>query len=196
VTADFVYDFNSPYAYLAAQRVDDVLPVEVRWRPIAFGVLIGRIGKVPWSLSGPETVAEGKRECERRAAELGLPPLVWPDGWPAENYSIGVLRAALVAERHALLKAFSLAAYRQGFVHGRQLRDPDVLALAAGEAGLDAGALREGIQDPEIKDELRTRTDAAIAEGITGIPTIVLDSGETFWGDDRLEDAARAAGGR
>ena len=194
MTADFVYDFNSPYAYMAAQRVDDVLPVEVRWRPIAFGVLIGRVGKVPWSLSEPETVATGKRECERRATEQGLPPLVWPDGWPAENYSIPVLRAALVAERHGLLKAFSLAAYRQGFVHGRQLRDLDVLADASVEAGLDADALRQGIEAPEIKDELRARTDAAIAEGITGIPTIVLESGEAFWGDDRVDDAAAAAG--
>ncbi len=196
MTADFVYDFNSPYAYLAAHRVDEVMPVAVRWRPIAFGVLIGRIGKVPWSLSDEATVEAGKRECERRAVDQGLPKLVWPDGWPAGNYSIAVLRAALVAERHGLLKAFSLAAYDQGFVHGRQLRDVDVLAEAAQEAGLDEAAVREGVQDPEIKDELRARTDAAIAEGITGIPTIVLAGGETFWGDDRVEDAARAAAGR
>jgi hypothetical protein len=66
VTADFLYDFNSPYAYLAAQRVDDVMPVEVRWRPIAFGVLIRQIGKVPWSLS--EAGDRRGRQARLRAA--------------------------------------------------------------------------------------------------------------------------------
>jgi 2-hydroxychromene-2-carboxylate isomerase len=28
----FYYDFNSPYAYLAAHRVDDVLPVRPAWK--------------------------------------------------------------------------------------------------------------------------------------------------------------------
>ena len=46
----FYYDLSSPYAYLAALRVDDVLPVRPEWRPIAFGVLIRAVGKVPWSL--------------------------------------------------------------------------------------------------------------------------------------------------
>jgi 2-hydroxychromene-2-carboxylate isomerase len=54
----FYYDFNSPYAYLAAHRIDDVLPIRAHWRPIAFGALIRQIGKVPWSLQGdPERSA-------------------------------------------------------------------------------------------------------------------------------------------
>ena len=187
MTARFFYDFNSPYAYLAAQRVDEVLPGSVQWCPIAFGPLIRQIGKAPWSLRpGRET---GMRECEARAQARKLPPLVWPDGWPAENYSIPVLRAALAAERLGGLKAFSLAAFRQTFVHGRQLRETDVILEAAREAGVDEMAVREGLEDPAIKAELRERTDAAIAEGADGIPTVVV-GGRRFWGDDHLEDAA------
>ena len=48
---DFYYDTNSPYAYLAANRVDDVLPVTPEWRPISFGVIVRDTGKVPWSFS-------------------------------------------------------------------------------------------------------------------------------------------------
>ncbi len=36
----FYYDFNSPFAYIAAHRVDDVLPVRPRWQPIAFAFLL------------------------------------------------------------------------------------------------------------------------------------------------------------
>ena len=190
---DFVYDFNSPYAYLAAHRVDALMPVEVTWRPVAFGILIRRIGKVPWSLSDEATVEQGKRECERRVAEAGLPPLRWPEGWPAGNYSLVPLRAAVIAERHDRLRAFSLAAYRQTFVHGRDLRDVGHVVEAAREAGLDAEEIREGVEDPAVKDAVRAWTDGAIAEGITGIPTVVLSGGRHCWGDDRLEDAADAA---
>ena len=192
---DFLYDFNSPYAYLSATRIADVLPGPVRWRPIAFGPLLGQIGKVPWSLSDPPTVEAGRRECERRAAERGLPPLTWGEGWPAQNYSLVVLRAALVADRLGRLEAFSLAAYRRKWADGLDLRELDVVLDAAREAGLDEADVRAGVEDPAVKAELRERTDRAIAEGITGIPTVVLADGRRFWGDDRLEEAAAAAEG-
>ena len=186
--ARFFYDFSSPYAYLAAQRIDEVLPGPVQWSPIAFGALITQTGKVPWSLLDEER-ERGKRECEARAAARKIPRLRWPEGWPRETYSIDVLRAALAAERVGGLRAFSLAAYRQIFVHGRHLRDTDVILEAAREAGVDEDAVRNGMDDPELKAELRARTDAAIAEGIHTIPTVVID-GEHFVGDDHLEDAA------
>lgn len=193
MAVDFLFDFNSPYAYLSAVRIADVMPVEVRWRPIAFGALIGQIGKVPWSLSDPESVRAGKAECERRAAELGLPPLRWGEGWPDENYSLLVLRAAVVADRAGRLPAFALAAFRQNFEHARALRDLDVVLDAAREADVDEHLVRAGVEDSAVKAELRARTDAAIAEGVTGIPTFVLPGGTLIHGDDRLEEAARAA---
>ena len=137
----FFYDFSSPYAYMSAHRVEEVLPVAARWQPIMFGALIRSIGKVPWSMrEGPERDAQ-MRECEQRAAALGL-PLRWPRGWPTETYSVLVLRAALVAEELGLLREFSLAAYRQGLGLGRDLTDLDVVLEAAREAGLDAAVGR------------------------------------------------------
>jgi 2-hydroxychromene-2-carboxylate isomerase len=72
---------------------------------------------VPWSLHpGPERERR-RRECEQRTAALGL-PLRWPAGWPEGNYSILVLRAALVAAEHDRLREFSLAAFRRGLGEG------------------------------------------------------------------------------
>src|SRR5512132_4341660 len=177
----FYYDFNSPYAYLAAHRVDDVLPVRARWEPIAFGALIRQIGKVPWSLQpGPERERR-LGECERRAAALGL-PLRWPDGWPARNYSILVLRAALVAAAHDRLRAFSLAAFRRGLGEGGDLRDLGTVLACAREAGVDPGAVARGVEQSEVKQRLRDATDAAIARGVTGVPTVAVGD-QLFWGD-------------
>jgi len=186
----FYYDFNSPYAYLAAHRVDDVLPVRPRWQPIAFGALIRQIAKVPWSLQpGPERERR-LHDCEQRAAALGL-PLSWPDGWPDRNYSILVLRAALLAAEQDRLREFSLAAFRRGLGEGGDLRDLDTVLACARDAGLDAYAVARGVEQPEIKQRVRDATDSAIARGVTGVPTVAVGD-ELFWGDDRLEDAAAA----
>ncbi len=66
---------------------------------------------------------------------------------------------------------------------------------AASEAGLDRDAVAIGVQTPRIKERLRAVTDEAVALGVTGIPTVAV-GGELFWGDDRLQDAARALAGR
>jgi 2-hydroxychromene-2-carboxylate isomerase len=186
----FYYDFSSPYAYLAAHRVDDVLPVRPRWQPIAFGALIRQIGKVPWSLQGNPARERGQRECEQRTAALGL-PLRWPDGWPDRNYSILVLRAALVAAEHDRLREFSLGAFRRGLGEGGDLRALDTVLACARDAGIDPDAVARGVEKPEVKERLRDATDAAIARGVSGVPTVAVGD-ELFWGDDRLEDAAAA----
>jgi 2-hydroxychromene-2-carboxylate isomerase len=185
----FYFDYSSPYAYLAAMRIGDLLP-DATWRPIAFGALIRQIGKVPWSL-GPGRAA-GVREVEERAAARGLPPVRWPDGWPDESYSLLPLRAALVADEAGRIVPFSLAVYRLVFAEGRTLTDPEPVLQAAAAAGVDPEALRAGVADPAIKARLRANTDEAIARGVTGVPTLAVGD-ELFWGDDRLEEAAAAA---
>jgi 2-hydroxychromene-2-carboxylate isomerase len=186
----FFYDFSSPYSYLSANRVDDVLPGAVRWQPILFGALLAAVGKEPWSWhEGPARDAQ-MRECEQRAAALGL-PLSWPREWPKGTYSILVLRAALVAEELGRLREFSLAAYRHGLGLGLDLTELGVVLEAADVAGVERDAIAEGVAEPRIKQRLRDATDAAVALGVTGVPTISV-GGELFWGDDRLEQAAAA----
>jgi hypothetical protein len=64
----FRYDFNSPYAYLAAHRVDDLIP-GVEWQPIGFAFL-----------SSPRSGSRGRSE---NGATRG-----WPSA-PAEPRSTG-----------------------------------------------------------------------------------------------------------
>jgi len=184
----FYFDYSSPYSYLAALRIGELLP-DATWRPIAFGALIRELGKLPWSL-GPGRAA-GIREIERRAAARGVPPLRWPDGWPDRSYSLLPLRAALVAEDQDLLQPFSAAAYRMMFVDGRTLTEPADVLEAAAAAGLDTDGVAIGIADPAIKARLRAYTDAAIERKVAGVPTVAV-GGELSWGDDMLEAAAAA----
>ena len=186
--ATFYYDVNSPYAYLAAVRIGDLIPDAV-WRPIALGVLFREIEKVPWSLKpGRE---EGMAECERRAAERGLPKMVWPEGWPRETWSFTPLRAAVIAEEHGLLVPFSLECYRLAFAEARVLAELDTVLEAAATVGLDPDEVASRVGEQGVKDTLRAYTDEAIERGAVGVPTVAVGD-RLLWGDDRLEEAAAA----
>jgi 2-hydroxychromene-2-carboxylate isomerase len=186
----FYYDLNSPYAYLAAARIDDLVPDAV-WRPIAFGVIVKQAGKIPWSF-GEESRADGMDEIARRAKERGLPPVTYPAGWPREIYSLDRLRAALVADEHGRLKEFSMAAFELMFVETRAVNSDEDLIEAARRSGVDPDVVRDGIGRVDIKDRLREYTDTAYEQGVRGVPTVAVGE-ELFWGDDRLEEAAAAA---
>ena len=187
----FYYDISSPYAYLAAHRVDELLPGVV-WTPIAFGWLLRVTERVPWSLRpGRESQMQ---EVERLTQARGLPPVRWPEGWPGDTYSLDPPRAAVVAEEHGRLKEFTLAAYDAHFAQGRTLLEPGELDGVAAAAGLDPEAVREGIARPQVKERLRANTEEAHARGVQGIPTLAVGE-KLFWGDDRLEDAAAALSG-
>jgi len=115
----------------------------------------------------------------------------WPPGWPIDSYGLTSLQAAIVAERHGLLREFSRAAFARNFVHGLGLKGlGDVLAVAD-EVGLDADAVKSGVAGEDTKSRLSEATEAAIAAGVVGVPTVLV-SGQSFWGDDQLESAAAA----
>jgi 2-hydroxychromene-2-carboxylate isomerase len=185
----FYYDLNSPYSWLAAERIHELLPEPPVWQPIAFAFILRHDNRTPWSL-GPEK-GDGVREIERRAAERGLPEPRWPDGWPEATYSIPAMRAATFAAEIGRGTAFALAAFRQQFNAGRGLNDVDNLLLAGAACELHPKALLAALERDSIKQRLREATDDAIARGVPGVPTVRVGD-ELFWGDDRLEDAAEA----
>jgi 2-hydroxychromene-2-carboxylate isomerase len=188
----FYYDLYSPYSYLSAARVDEVLPERPEWRPIAFGVIVERLGKVPWSFASDRRA--DFEEIARRASELGLPPVRYPEGWPVQTYSIVALRAALAVEDQDERRAVTRELYRTAFVDGNHLADVETVLGAVAGAGVDRDRIAEAIGSPEIKERLRTETDAALERGVTGVPTVAVGD-QLFWGDDRLGDAAAAAQG-
>lgn len=182
----FFVDVGSPYAWLAAERVESVVG-EVSWELVLLGAIFAARGSGSWSLT--DARAEGIEEVERRARAYGLPPVRWPDPWPGNM--LLAMRCAVAAAERGAGRAFLLAALRLAFRDGRDLSDPAAVADAASTAGLEGEALLAAASTPEVKAALRERTDAAIALGVRGVPTVLVGA-QAFWGDNRLEDAARA----
>jgi 2-hydroxychromene-2-carboxylate isomerase len=190
--AVFYYDLGSPYAYLSAERISGLFTAagleQPEWQPILLGGLFKHFDRGSWALT--EARAEGIAEIEWRAAEYGLPELLWPDPWPGEMLT--AMRVATFAKQTGRTVSFSLAAFRQQFAAGKDLSDPDNVMIAAAACELHPRALESAIKTKGVKDGLREATDAAAAAGVFGVPSVRVGE-QVFWGDDRLEEAVAAA---
>jgi 2-hydroxychromene-2-carboxylate isomerase len=187
----FYFDLGSPFAYLAAERLDEVFAssgVEAPcWQPVSLGALFKLNGRSSWSLGDAQRRAEGMADVECRARSYDLPPLRWPEPWPG-NY-LTAMRAATFAQLQGRAREFATCAFRNAFQRGHDLSLAECVLEAAQDTGLDAREVEQATAEPAVKLALREATDAAHARGVFGVPTIALDS-ELFWGEDRLDEAA------
>ena len=183
----FYFDLGSPFAYLAAERLHTLLPEPVHWQPVLLGGLFRLTGRSSWALGDYRRRQAGMADIERRALAYGLPPMRWPDPWPADYLT--AMRATTYAFSLGQGREFTMQAYRDAFQRGSELSKADNVLESAARAGLDREAVSTGASDPQIKQALRDATDAAYDRGVFGVPTIAIGD-ELFWGDDRLEDAA------
>ena len=106
----FYFDLGSPYAYLAAERLQRVLPVVPVWQPILLGGIWQDTGGRSWATTDERE--EGIAEVERRAEEYGLMPLRWPEGWP--NNTLKAMRVAMFAQSIGRTVAFSARRFPPG----------------------------------------------------------------------------------
>ena len=186
---DFWFEFASTYSYLAAGRIETAARadgVTVRWRPF----LLGPIFKAQGWNDSPFNVYPVKgrymwRDMERLCARYGL-PLRRPSVFPRN--SLLAARATLAGADASWVPAFVRRVYRANFADDRDIADAAVLRALLDEVGAPATDVLARTESPEVKAQLRARTDEAIALGIFGAPSFVV-RGELFWGNDRLEDA-------
>lgn len=172
----FYLDFISPYAYLAFEQLPQALEglsYEVDYRPVLFAGLLKHHGQL-----GPAEIP-GKRAWTYRqvlwhAHAQGI-PMQMPAAHPFNP--LGLLRLALACgPNRYVCETLFRHAWRGG-------------ADAADAARLqELQALLQPARDPssaEVKDALKANTDAAIVQGVFGVPTCAVD-GKLFWGVDAL----------
>ncbi len=183
-------DLGSPYAYLALERADSALGTAPELEPVLLGAIFSRRGFGSWAA----TPARAGRvaEIESRAQRYGLPPLSWPDAWPADG--LQAMRCAIWAKQQGAGDAFARAVFRRQFVHGGDISRRELLLESAEDAGLSPREASRAIERAQVKRSLREATDAAWDAGVRGVPSLrVGDS--IFYGDDQLELAALALRG-
>lgn len=184
----FYFDLASPEAYLAAERVLQVLPVVAEWVPV-----LARDLPAADTFEGfrCETDREAFLErYERSAARRGLQPLRWPDPFPFD--SAFAMRVATYAKQLGKTVPFALAAFRQAFAGGRDLAVPDNVLIAASACEMHPSAVTRGAELRSVAEALAAAGETARSRGVRDVPAVWLPDGRVFHGDDGLDEAARA----
>jgi 2-hydroxychromene-2-carboxylate isomerase len=183
--AAFYFDLGSPVAYLAAERVLHVLPAPAEWQP----VLARELSPSAASFA-PRCENEGevlRENIARRAHELGLQPLVWPEEFPFDSEQ--AMLVATYAKSIGRTVPFAQAAFRQAFAGGRSLAQTDNVVVAAAACEMHPRAVLKGAAMASTATELRRATVAAAHAGVTDVPALRV--GERVWiGERAVEDAA------
>jgi 2-hydroxychromene-2-carboxylate isomerase len=188
-TIDFIFDFGSPNAYLAWQVLPGIAArssARVNLIPCLLGGLFKATGnQAPMTAFGN---VKGKLEYERLEtqrfiARHGLRDFRFNPHFPVNTLLI--MRGLLAARRANLGERYLEAVLKAMWEDGQKMDDPTVVAAVLDAAGLDAKALLEAAQDPEVKAELAAHTNAAAARGAFGIPTFFVGD-EMFFGKERL----------
>jgi 2-hydroxychromene-2-carboxylate isomerase len=184
--AVFYFDLASPLAYLAAERVLHVLPGPAEWQP----VLAGELGAGADTFDAYRCESERdifREEVERRAQELGLQRVRWPQPFPFD--SALAMRVATYAKSIGRAVPFAQAAFRQAFAGGRSLAELDNVVIAAAACEMHPKAVLKGAQLRSVADQLAASGARARGAGVSDVPAVVLD-GSVFQGERALQDAA------
>ena len=179
--ASFYFDLRSPLAYLAAERVLHVLPGPARWRGVLAAQLRGAESFDAFRCREEEHVL--REEIERRARELGLQPLRWPQRFPFDSSL--AMRAATYAAAIGRGVPFAQAAFRQAFAAGRDLSELDNVLIAAAACEMHPTAVKAA-----LARELERETAQAVQAGVRDVPAIAI--GEHVFEGERSPEAAAA----
>jgi 2-hydroxychromene-2-carboxylate isomerase len=176
----FSFDFISPYAYLAFEHLPEALQglsYEVVYRPVLFAAFLGHHGQL-----GPAEIAPKRDWTYRQVLWLahahGI-PLQMPAAHPFNP--LALLRLALACGRDGTVNRYvAETVFRHVWRSGADAADPQRLEQ-----------LRAQLMPPRdpaeaaVKAELKANTDAALARGLFGVPTLEVDD-KLFWGFDGL----------
>lgn len=184
---EFWFDFISPYAYLAWQRIHAVAEThgrELVYRPVLFAGLLNH-----WGQLGPAEIPPKRefvfRQVSRRAAALAV-PLQPPPSHPF-NPLLGLRLASLELAPEPRRRLIDTL-WRATWGGGPGIDDPRVVATLLDQAGFAAAeALITEAQSPAGKQRVLDNGAAALAAGVFGVPTMIVE-GELFWGDDSFAE--------
>jgi 2-hydroxychromene-2-carboxylate isomerase len=187
----YYFDFSSTYGYLGSHLVE-VLAAKhgrvVAWKPILLGAAFKATGLPPL----PSIPLKGDyafRDVQRSARYHGIPyrhPTVFPISTVAPARAVCWMQGRDPEQAGRLVHALYDAYFQQDV----NISSPSDTVRVAASIGIDAAEVEAALNDPAVKEKLRTEVDAAIARGVFGSPMVFVDD-EPFWGVDRFDQVDR-----
>ena len=188
---EFFFDCSSPWSYLAFHNVQPMaadLGVDIAWRPILVGGVFNTVNPSVYASREnpvPAKAAYMRKDLADWARDAGLKIVFPPRVFPVN--SVKAMRGCILLEPDGKLVPFARAAFEAYWGDDEDISQDDVLARICARVGVDPAYYFAGVAAQEIKDRLRRNTEELVRRGGFGSPTIFVDGGDMYFGNDRLQ---------
>jgi 2-hydroxychromene-2-carboxylate isomerase len=184
-TIDLYYDFRSPYAYFASQRLGILTSrgASIAWKPVSIDVLLNlQRGREPWAPYEDPLLPAKRRHLIHdigRMASYWKIPLKKPN--PARPRSLEAMCLATRLDREGIdHSAYRVRAFNALWNEQKDLGDLSVFAQCLSGFSARAESWEDGRQ------ALAENSVAAYELGVFGVPTFWFEN-QPYWGADRME---------
>lgn len=188
---EFQFDFGSPNAYLSHKLLPAIAArtgVPFNYQPVLLGGLFKLANnRSPMQAYAeiPNKLAYQRLEMKRFIRKHALDQFQFNPHFPVNTLKI--MRGAVAAQGLGCLAPYADAVYAAMWEQGRNMDDDGEIKAVLSGAGLDAAAIAQASQSPEVKAQLMANTQSAFERGAFGSPTFFVGP-ELYFGKDRLRD--------
>jgi 2-hydroxychromene-2-carboxylate isomerase len=184
----FYFSFRSPYAWFAAERIDQELSgFELQLELVPIYPTEQTFPNDP--VRNPNKLRYAALDSVRLAAEYGLPVAF---GCAIDTDWVRPHAAFLGAQELGAGREFMLEMFRARFSLARDLARDEVIAEAAERCRLPAQRVIDAANSSSLRQVAADGwATAQQRDGLFGVPSFVYE-GQLFWGHDRLGSLRRA----
>jgi 2-hydroxychromene-2-carboxylate isomerase len=188
------FDYKSPYAFLAKDRIFEVANTTgavINWRPYALDVPLylgsATVGPGGAILQADRNAHQWRRirymfmDCRRQASKRGLTLRSTQKIWDSAPAAAGMLFAQAAGE--AAFRHYHDTVFERFWKRDLDIENTDALAAVLTEAGAGGHAFAAFL--PEGLATVAAIDQQAEADGVFGVPTLIVDN-EMFRGNEHL----------
>ncbi|QFS84288.1 2-hydroxychromene-2-carboxylate isomerase [Roseivivax sp. THAF40] len=186
---DYYFFTISPWAYLGGDRLEEIAKAhgaEIAYKPVNPGAVFKAHGGLPLDQRPQARQDYRLQELDRTQKKTGLPLTIHPAHFPTNpapsSYAIIAADKAGGGDLGLLVRKILSACWAEE----RDIAQDDVIADCLEAAGFDRGLVTSGMLSGA--ETFERYTEEAVQRGVFGSPYYVVDSGQHFWGQDRLDD--------
>jgi 2-hydroxychromene-2-carboxylate isomerase len=186
---DYYFSTISPYTYLVGTRLEEIAQRQgatVTYKPIDIIGTFSRTGGQPVPQRHPARQEYRAQELPRQARKLGMPltfqPAHWPTNAAPSSYAVIAAQKAGGGDLPLLIRRLLTCCW----VEEKDIAQDEVIKACLSEAGFDPALADSGLLTGA--EEYAANLEEAVANGVFGAPFFICDSGQKFWGQDRLDE--------
>jgi len=186
---EFFFDCSSPWTYLAFTRIHEIIArtrAETVWCPILVGGVFNAVNQDVYERRAnpdPRKASYSGKDLQDWARLAGI-QIGKPQPFPVN--AVLEMRCCLAAQEKGKLIDFAREAFKAYWGDLKDVSKPEVIADVCRAAGLNPDEILARAQAQDIKDRLRANTEAVIARGGFGSPTMFVNGDDMYFGNDRL----------